>query len=358
MEINRKEHSAASLCNHLKPSRPGWLPVYNIRKIWNPSWFQGNNKTENYFEGWYYKIVSRNMSAVYAVIPGISIPSSPDPAFAFIQIIDGRSGASRFIRYPISDFTFSGNRFAVNIGTNSFTENRIVLSTGNDEISVTGQLNLSGLQPYPSRLFSPGVMGWYRFVPGMQCYHDIVSMNHGIEGHLNINCRLIDFTGGRGYLEKDWGSSMPLAWVWMQSNHFERDDLSLSVSVAHVPWSRSAFSGFLAVLGTVDRIYRFTTYTHARIRELDIREHSIRLVFTDNRHTLKIEASGQQFGYLKAPVQGMMSRNINESIGAAIAIELTDRKQQVIISGRGNPAGLEIVGDPDIIYRHLRERLA
>ena len=27
-----------------------------------------------------------------------------------------------------------------------------------------------------------GIMGWYRFVPFMQCYHGVVSLNHKLNG--------------------------------------------------------------------------------------------------------------------------------------------------------------------------------
>ena len=40
-------------------------------------------------------------------------------------------------------------------------------------------------------------------------------------GSLEINGAEISFEGGKGYIEKDWGRSMPSDWIWIQSNHFE-----------------------------------------------------------------------------------------------------------------------------------------
>lgn len=37
----------------------------------------------------------------------------------------------------------------------------------------------------------------------------------------------MDFSGGRGYIEKDWGQSFPAAWVWLQINYLP--DLSFSI---------------------------------------------------------------------------------------------------------------------------------
>jgi hypothetical protein len=50
-------------------------------------------------------------------------------------------------------------------------------------------------------------MGPYAFVPFMECYHGILSMDHKINGQLIIHDEIIDFTGGKGYMEKDWGQS-------------------------------------------------------------------------------------------------------------------------------------------------------
>ena len=46
-------------------------------------------------------------------------------------------------------------------------------------------------------------MGPFAFVPFMECYHGIVSMDHIIQGELEIDGVNIDFSNGRGYLEKD-----------------------------------------------------------------------------------------------------------------------------------------------------------
>ncbi|HOW15176.1 hypothetical protein [Methanosarcina sp.] len=37
----------------------------------------------------------------------------------------------------------------------------------------------------------------------------ILSMDHTIEGFVDVNSIRTDITGCRGYIEKDWGVSMP-----------------------------------------------------------------------------------------------------------------------------------------------------
>ena len=60
----------------------------------------------------------------------------------------------------------------------------------------------------------------------MECNHGLVSFDHSLEGTMAIDGREVDFEGGRGYTEKDWGKAFPAGYVWMQTNHFERSGTS------------------------------------------------------------------------------------------------------------------------------------
>ena len=51
-------------------------------------------------------------------------------------------------------------------------------------------------------------------------------MNHSINGELIINNNKINFNCGRGYIEKDRGHSFTLGYVWMQTNHFRKSEIS------------------------------------------------------------------------------------------------------------------------------------
>lgn len=81
-----------------------------------------------------------------------------------------------------------------------------------------------------------------------------------------VNDQQIDFSGGCGYIEKDWGAAFPEGYVWMQTNHFERSNACLTASIAMIPWLGSAFRGFLVGLWLDGELIRFTTYTGAKNR--------------------------------------------------------------------------------------------
>jgi tocopherol cyclase len=70
--------------------------------------------------------------------------------------------------------------------------------------------------------FSPIAMGWYSFVPFMECYHGVISLYNNIFGKLSANDRIIDYTDEIGYIEKDWARSFPSSRLWMQTNHFNK----------------------------------------------------------------------------------------------------------------------------------------
>jgi len=42
--------------------------MYCIKRLLNPDIFQGKNKKQNYFEGWYFKISDYKMENTYAII--------------------------------------------------------------------------------------------------------------------------------------------------------------------------------------------------------------------------------------------------------------------------------------------------
>ncbi len=63
-------------------------------------------------------------------------------------------------------------------------------------------------------------------------------MDHSVSGELEFNGEPVDFSGGRGYIEKDWGSYFPEGYIWLQSNHFDEPGISAKTSVAKIPWLR------------------------------------------------------------------------------------------------------------------------
>jgi hypothetical protein len=216
--------------------------------------------------------------------------------------------------------------------------------------SIKGSVGFGALHPAPVSLLSPGIMGWYRYVPFMECYHGILSMSHGLQGSMTLDTSNIYFSHGKGYIEKDWGRSFPSAYIWLQSNHFSEKELSFMLSIARIPWLNGSFTGFLAVLYYKGEMHRFTTYTGAQINHLEVWDHSFRCTVEDHRFSITVDAQGINHGSLLAPTIGSMDRIIRESMDASVVLKFYDRREnRSIFTGEGQHAGLEMVEQSSLI---------
>jgi len=310
-------------------------------KIFNPQVFQGSLKKKKYFEGWYFKHVSESLDYVISIIPGISL--SKDDAHSFIQVIDGITGKTYYITYPIEKFHASKNTFDVTIGESHFSESSMDLNISEDDLTLNGQFFYDKRSPYPFSLLSPGIMGWYSYVPFMECYHGVVSVNHEIRGSINYNNKEISFNNGRGYIEKDWGKSFPESWIWLQCNSFKEDHSSLMVSVAKIPWLGKFFIGFLCFVYLNNEYYMFSTYNNSTIENLQLTESGISLIMKNKDFSLEVQSKGNKSGILAAPQEGSMSRRIKESVDADVDYILRNTQGIVIHEDHGQRAGLEII---------------
>lgn len=331
-----------------------YIPFYNLRKISNTIIFQGNKKKKNYFEGWYFKLVSKDGASIFSVIPGISLSNDGKEQHAFIQIINGVTAQTSYYTFSIEEFSFSKKDFAIKIADNYFSLDSIIVNIKDNGSFVCGKIVMTDHVEYKSdKLINTGIMGPYRFVPFLECYHGVGSLTHALKGNLIVNNEVHDFNGGRGYIEKDWGSSMPSAWIWMQSNKFNDVNSSFMLAIADVPWLGKSYPGFLGFFYKNNKIHHFATYRNSKL-ELNILDSSQVMITIKNRKNIFIiTARSNKSGVLKAPVKGAMDRIISESIDAKLKITMMNQTGKIISIDSTNIAGLEMVGD----YRKLQRLL-
>lgn len=317
--------------------------ILRWKALWNPDMYHGWGKRDKYFEGWYIKLVNKSEQLALAIIPGISLDKNGD-SHAFIQILDGKACKSSYHRFDKEDFKPSKEAFEVSVGTNEFSSKGLKLELENCK----GQLIFKHLNPWPKMLKAPGIMGWFSFVPFMECNHGVVSVHHLIEGKLEYEGKEYAFDGGIGYMEKDWGTSFPKCWIWMQSNHFNKaKKASVMASVAHIPWLGNYFVGYIVGFYLEDKLYRFATYTGAKMKA-SISENQVNLSFKDRKNELQIIATKAEGANLKSPISGQMTGKVNESLQAKITLKLFE-KGNLIYEDEARNSGLEIAGDIDIL---------
>ncbi len=310
-----------------------------IFRIYHPEIFQGSLKKRNYFEGWYFKHVSADLRNTFAVIPGISLAG--DDSHSFVQYIDGNTGKSAYFRYGISDFFSNDKRFEIHIGKSYFSEHGIDMELENDEYSISGRIVNSGITKLKRKILRPGIMGWYSFVPSMECNHGIVSSHHKLTGTMRVNEMTVDMAGGTGYIEKDWGTSFPECWIWVQCNNFIRERISVMISIAKIPWRGKWFIGTIAFISMDDRAYILATYNGAKVEKLKrIEEGKTVIEIRKGRDKLSAVITKKGTGILKAPSMGLMANFTKESLDSVIEIEYR-KDNHLIFTGTGTRAGYE-----------------
>lgn len=315
-----------------------------LRRLLHPDYFQGSHQEKKYFEGWYFKCISKDRQHALAIIPGMAI----DPhglRHAFIQVINAVSGKTYYFRFPYEQFASPKNRFAVMIGENRFDATGISIGIQSDEGQVTGMLHFSDAHPFPTSWHNPGIMGPFSFIPFMECYHVVIHLFHTLQGTIVLDGETLDFTGGIGYIEKDYGYSFPSSYLWLQASHFEAGKASFVFSKARIPFLWSDFPGFFAYFTDFSGLScRFATYNRSRLNrwQIDLISRTCSGELTGPSGTLKFEAQMSGGGKLRAPVEGRMDREIIESITASVHITVSDSNGSILFQGVSSEAGMEM----------------
>ena len=322
-------------------------PAAWLRGVRFPEAFHGHGRSGGFFEGWYIKAVSADRSQRWAIIPGVFRGTGGDGATdeAFVQVLDGLTGRSWYHRFEPSEFRASAREFAVEVGANRFDETGATL----DLPQLRGRLEFTTpLDPWPVTFREPGIMGWYGFVPFMECFHGVVSFGHDLGGAVSVEGVERSFAGGRGYIEKDWGKAFPAGYVWLATNHIDTaPEASLIASVAIIPWLRGSFRGFIAGIRHGGRLFRWTTYNGTQETLLRIDDDAISWRLTGPDGDLELDAQRVRGGLLRAPVRTAMHERVEETLDATVRIRHVAPDGRVLLEGIGSCAGLEVYGEID-----------
>lgn len=249
------------------------------------------------FEGWYYK----HQLAMHKTVKSLAIIPGKASDAAFILIVNDET--SYHIPYPLSAYQLHGD--VLRISNNTFSPAGISLDIA--QIQLSGNIIYKNLTPIDG-----DIMGFFKYFP-MECRHGVISMNHTLHGEVTLSGEVLDFNGGKGYIESDSGRSFPKAYTWVHCNAFE-EDCSIMVSVARIPFYGLRFWGCICVVWLNGREYRLATYKGVKI----IRCERGLLELKQGKFTLRVkintpmhEKSGQK---LPAPKKGKMSRFIRETL--------------------------------------------
>lgn len=318
-------------------------------KTFHPEIFQGHLKKKNYFEGWYFKYVTKNLSHTFAFIPGISLNKHDTHAFIQVFISDrtkeNETLKTYYFKYDIKDFSFHPKIFKIQIAHNIFSSESMFFSIDNEELDLQVHLENQYLTPIKKSLIFPSIMGPFGYLGFMETYHGIVSMSHQVKGSILLDKEAISFNHGKGYIEKDWGTSFPSSYTWMQSNHFKDPKTSFMLSYATIPFLFFKFKGLICVLVVEGREHRFATYNLSAVKHISYDDTSVSI--TLKRRTLKLVVTATTSDYkdLPSPRLGQMNETIKEGLSGNIHLKLY-KKNTLIYEDDGVASGIEIMLKP------------
>lgn len=261
-----------------------------------------------YFQGFYVKQQSQN--GALALIPARHIDATGQ-ASASLQIITGR--AAFRADFPADAFHADSNAFDVHLGSCRFSPQGCMLSVHTQDIRLAGSLYFTRLNPPHG-----DIMGPFRFAPGMECRHQVVSLGHHVTGCVTLNGTAYRFHNDTGYIEGDRGRSFPEKYVWTQCGWEEG---SVMISVASIPLYGVKFTGCIASVLLEGREYRLATYRGVKVQSVS--GGCVRLRQGD--FTLEAELLEAAPSPLRAPVSGGMTRIIHESLAATVRYRFTCR---------------------------------
>lgn len=267
--------------------------------------FHGAGRHGPYFEGWYLKHQAPNGGAV-SVIPAYHIDAAGRRS-ASLQVVT--QDGSWSLPYPGNALQAGTDFFQIWLGGNLFNTKGLWLDLSAAGLEVHGELRYGPFTP-----LKRDIMGPFRFVPGMQCSHSILSMGHRLEGILTVNGKTIDFTGGTGYIEADRGKSFPSSYLWTQCAWREERSNSLILSVAHIPIPGGSFTGCICAVLYRGREYRLATYHGAKVE----RWNAGGVALSQGPYRLVAELIEAHPLPLRAPVEGAMGRTVHESLCAMV----------------------------------------
>ena len=327
-------------------------------RITHPELFQGKLTNKHYFEGWYYKLVNQIGDTIYAIIPGIALDKKFNTSHAFIQVLNGKTSEYWYFEYPVASFSASPNKFEIKIDNNIFSWDQIHLDIHKDGHDITGDLSLKNHQKLPWSRKSPNIMGWTTYLTFLECKHGVLSMDYLINGNIVVDNSFRGFIEGKGYLEKDFGTSFPKSWIWIQSNHFQNPNLSFFLSIANVPLWKFEITGFICNLWWNNQHIRFATYNGAKLYKLEIQKERVKISLIKYPYLLEVDAKkpavpeNQHTAMMRAPISGQMQGKCAESITSSITIRLfevpKDKKhieegKRLLFEDVGENSGLEIM---------------
>lgn len=288
--------------------------------------YHGDGRRKEFFEGWYLK--HQKGSMVLGVIIAVH-RDRQGKMTGSVQVITGDKAFDT--NFSMKEIRMGKKKFWVRMGRNYVSEKGMHLNLELDGVQISGTIKYGKFKEPET-----DVMGPLRYIPFLQCNHGVLSMTHRLLGKLYVNGEPWDFTGGTGYIEKDWGCSFPERYLWAQCNWKGN---GVMAAFASIPFCWISLPGCVVNILYEGRQYRLASYLGGRVAAYDRRS----AVFIQGNKKLVVRLlSGRAFK-LKAPNKGCMDRRIKEILAGRVRFQFF-QNGKCIFDVINHEAGFEIDG--------------
>jgi tocopherol cyclase len=195
--------------------------------IYKPTTLRGHLERNNYFEGWFQKIYSKELNASIVIIYGYATQNTTDKT-GFIQILLPKK-TPEIIYFNRNEISFHPKEHIVRMGENLLTTESIQIHT-NDIHMFLKLTNNQVTQTFKNS------MGYYYFVPHLPCYHSVLNAAHQVSGEIQLKEARYVLNNENGYLEKNWGTSFPESYIWLHAVDPLDAKVSMLFSIAEIKW--------------------------------------------------------------------------------------------------------------------------
>lgn len=263
------------------------------------------------FEGWYFRISNEEISLAFII--GVSRAEGKENYF--IQSLDTVSHTSNNYYFTKEECIFEDNPFRIQIGNNIFSEDGMHVALD----SIIVDVIFATFTQINRTRYAPTIMGPFSYLKSMECVHAVISIKHHVFGKVQIQDHTFDFDGV-GYVEKDYGTSFPIRYIWLQSNYCKEKDASFFFSLATIPMKAFHFMGCISVLEVEGKQLRFASYYGARIVSVTKRSDAIYIVLRQFPYRLYVVCKSGPICHLLSPSKGKMVGHVGESLEAKITV--------------------------------------
>lgn len=278
-----------------------------------PAGLRGEFGKNRYFEGWFQKVFSKQHNASFIVIYGYATDNAPEK-FGFIQVYIPNDGP-HILYFRKDEISCDNANHSIRMGENLLTTESLRIST--DDISLN--LNMKNNLPIPTFKNS---MGYAYYVPTLPCYHSVMNESHYVTGEIQSASQHFQLEHDLGYMEKNWGTSFPKRYCWLQAVNPLDPQTSLLFSQAKIEWIGKTFTRHVGHLRLDGKKIDLRELRKCTIITKVLDESNHRIQISGRNIMMEIHISFQDKVIFKGPAEGNMSRDIIHHTDALIDVKL------------------------------------